>query len=165
VIFPGGLPFHQRHGSRMLDVTLITEGETATSFDLALALDREQPSQTALGLVTPVPFIATPSGPPHVGNTGWLFHLDVPNLLVFNLRPAPDKADAITARFLECANHSVQAELRCVRDPYKASFMDARGNTLRDCTVRGDAVLFEALPGDLSQLRVEFSSPSDKPAT
>ncbi|MFL5243603.1 MAG: hypothetical protein ACJ8FY_15970 [Gemmataceae bacterium] len=159
VLFPGGLPFHQRHGSRMLDVILITEGESASSFDLALALDRDQPSQTALGLATSVPFLATPSGPPHVGTTGWLFHLDVPNVLVFNLRPTAEKADAIMVRFLECANHSVQVELRCVRDPQRAHFTDARGNTLRDCTVQGDAVLFEVLPGDLSQLRVDFSSP------
>ncbi len=27
VLFPGGLPFHQRHGGRMLDVILVPEGE------------------------------------------------------------------------------------------------------------------------------------------
>src|SRR5207237_4345895 len=38
VIFPAGLPFHQRHGSRMLDVILTPPGEKAHVFDLALAL-------------------------------------------------------------------------------------------------------------------------------
>ena len=49
VVFPGGLPFHQRQEGRMLDVILIPEGEKATTFDLGIALDREQPMQTALG--------------------------------------------------------------------------------------------------------------------
>ena len=52
VILPGGLPFHQRHGSRMLDLILLPEGETGRAFELALALDREYPMQTALGMVT-----------------------------------------------------------------------------------------------------------------
>src|SRR5262249_45972806 len=33
VLFPGGLPFHQRQGGRMLDVILVTEGETARVFE------------------------------------------------------------------------------------------------------------------------------------
>ena len=76
VIFPGGLPFHQRHGGRMLDVILVPEGETARSFDLAIGLDRVSPMQTALGMVTPLPVVPVASGPPHIGASGWLFHLD-----------------------------------------------------------------------------------------
>ncbi len=53
VIFPGGLPFHQRQGARMLDVILLPEGETCRTFDLGLALDRPAPLQTALGLGDP----------------------------------------------------------------------------------------------------------------
>ena len=48
VLFPGGLPFHQRHGSRMLDVILVSPGETAQTFDLALGVDREHPMQTGV---------------------------------------------------------------------------------------------------------------------
>jgi hypothetical protein len=157
ILFPGGLPFHKRHGGRMLDVILVTEGETETAFDLALSLDRDYPAQTALGLVTPVPVLATPQGPPHIGAAGWLFHLDASNLLLFNLRPASNHADAVTARFLECTNHSVQAQLRCVRDPQKAILTDATGNLLNTCSINGDAVSFEMVAGDLAQLRVEFS--------
>src|SRR5262249_55090771 len=93
VLFPGGLPFHQRHGNRILDVVLIPEGETAQAFDLAIGLDREHPMQTALGMVTPVTLVPTPKGPPHVGATGWLFHLDAPNLVLTSLRPAAEGAD------------------------------------------------------------------------
>ncbi|HEY1860996.1 MAG TPA: hypothetical protein VGG61_11605, partial [Gemmataceae bacterium] len=127
-IFPGGLPFHQRHGARMLDVILLAEGETAQSFDLAIGLDREQPAQTALGLATPVPLIATTAGPPHVGASGWLFHVDAAHLLLHSLRPAPDGAHAILARFQECTGHGSQVGFRCARDPQRAVMTDVRGN-------------------------------------
>jgi hypothetical protein len=155
-LFPGGLPFHQRHGARMLDVILIPEGESTDVFDLALGLDREHPMQTALGLVTPVPVVAAPKGPPHVGATGWLFHLDAPNLLLTSLRPAADGADAIEARLVECANHSGRAELRCVRDPRSARLLDGRGHLLQDAGTYGDTVNFEVPAADWSLLRVEF---------
>jgi len=157
VIFPGGLPFHQRHGSRMLDIILRPPGEMAQAFDLAVGLDRENPMLTALGLVTPVPCMPASKGPPHIGASGWLFHLDSPNLLLTSIRPAPGGADAVTARLLECGFQSCQAELRCVRDPRRAVLLDARGETLREADVQGDSAIFEVSLHDLVQLRVEFS--------
>jgi hypothetical protein len=155
-IFPGGLPFHQRHAGRMIDVILLTEGESAPSFDLAIGLDREQPLQTALGLATPAPVVPTTSGPPHIGSAGWLFHVNAPNLLLSSLRPAGAGAHALLARFQECSGHGGQVEFRCVRDPQRAATLDLRGNKLMDATVQGDAVHFEVLPNDLMTLRVEF---------
>jgi hypothetical protein len=156
VIFPGGLPFHQRHGERMLDVILVPEGETEQSFELGLAPDREYPMQTALGMISPAPLVPTSTGPPHIGAAGWLFHLDSPNLLLTSLRPGGDDADAIIARLLECHNYSTSAELRCPRNPRRAVLLDARGDFVQDASVSGDAVQFEVAAGDLVQLRVEF---------
>ncbi len=157
VIFPGGLPFHLRQGTRMLDVLLLSEGEAARRFDLAIGVDREFPMQTALGMISPAPVVATTHGPPHVGASGWLFHLDAPNLMLTNLRPGPDGTDAVTARLLECGGHDGPAELRCVRNPVRASLLDARGNGLVDAYTRDDAVQMEITRNDLVQLRVEFS--------
>lgn len=156
-LFPGGLPFHQREGGRMLEVILVPEGEGAHVFDLALGLDREHPMQTALGLVSPVTVVPTSKGPPHVGTAGWLFHLDAPNLAVTSLRPAPDGADAVVARLLECSGHSGPAEFRFVRDPKRAVIQDVRGTELMESGTSGDAVLLDVTAGDLVQLRVEFS--------
>lgn len=153
----GGLPFHQRHGSRMLDTILIPPGETTTVFDLAIALDREQPMQTALGLVTPVPYIATTKGPPHIGPTGWLFHLDASNLLLSSLRPDGAGTDAVIAHLQECKLHHTQAEFRCPRNPQRALFQDATGTMLLDVATQGDGVVFEMPQGDLAHLRMEFS--------
>jgi hypothetical protein len=156
-LFPGGLPFHQRHGGRMLDVILLPEGEDARTFDLAIGLDRDYPAQTALGLVTPVTLVPTSKGPPHVGASGWLFHLDAPNLALLGMRPASDGADGVVARLLECAGHHANAELRCVRNPQRALVLDARGQHLLDARANGDVVGFEVSPGDLVQVRVDFS--------
>ena len=165
-IFTGGLPFHQRHSTRMLDVILIPEGEKTQTFDLALGLDREHPIQTALGMVTPPVLVPVTKGPPHVGSSGWLFHLDAPNLLLTTLRPglasrvasAPGAGeDSITARMLECSLHGGPAEFRCARNPKRAVLVDARGETLLEATVSGDAAQFEAAPGDLMHLRVDFT--------
>ena len=157
VILPGGLPFHQRHGGRMLDVILVPPGESAHVFDIGIGLDRDYPMQTAVGMVTPLPVVPVSKGPPHVGATGWLFHLDAPNLVLTGLRPAPDGADGVTARLLECVGHMGLAELRCPRDPQRAGTQDARGVGLLDASVHGDAVGFEVQQGELLQLRVDFS--------
>jgi hypothetical protein len=168
VLFPNGLPFHRRHETRMLDVILITEHETAQVFELGLALDREQPAQTALGMCTPVPCVATTKGPPHVGATGWLYHLDTTHLLLLGMRPGGVEVhhaetgerreiqDALTLRLLEYANYGAQAQFRCVRNPQRALLQDGRGVAQMQANVSGDAALFEAAPGDLLQLLVEF---------
>jgi hypothetical protein len=155
-IFPCGLPFHQRHGGRMVDVILIPECETSRVFDLGLGLNRDYPMQTALGLTTPVPVVNTDKGPPHIGSSGWLFHLDAPNLLLTSIRPAPDGADGIIARLFECTGHSGQAELRCARDPKRATLLDARGTHLMEAATQSDAATFEAGANDLLHLRVDF---------
>jgi hypothetical protein len=157
VIFPGGLPFHQRHGARMLDIILVPVGETGQAFELGLSLDREHPMQTALGMVTPVPVVAVAKGPPHIGASGWLFHLDSPNLLLTSMRPGAGGADAVTARLLECGGHGGSAELRCVRDPGRALLQDARGENQREFDVQGDTVHLDVSAGDWAQVRVEFS--------
>ena len=48
----------------MLDMILVPEGETARAFEVGLALDREYPMQTALGVTTPVVIVPTTTGPP-----------------------------------------------------------------------------------------------------
>jgi alpha-mannosidase len=157
VILTGGLPFHQKHGGRMLDVILVPEGETARIFDLGIGIDRDYPMRMALGMCTPVPVVRTTKGPPHVGASGWLFHLDVPNVVLTTLRPAENGGDAVVARFFECAGHSGQAELRCARDPTRAVLLDARGTDVLEARTEGDAAVFDVMQGDVVQLRIEFS--------
>ncbi len=194
-IFTGGLPFHQKQGGRMVDVILIPEGEKATAFEMGIALDREVPAQTAWGYVSPLAIVPTLKGPPHIGSSGWLFHIDASNLLLTrmtpgrsegrsasplagrasdgqanpslarpaNMAPGDEVEDAITARFLECANYSGLAEFRCVRDPQRAIVLDTRGQFLLEANRSGDTVHLEVTPNDLAHVQVEFSLPTPLP--
>ena len=157
----------------MLDVILIPEGETATTFDLGIGLDRELPILTTLGMLSPIAVVPTDKGPPHIGNSGWLFHLDAANLLLSRMTPGvlerpredfdtvttpkPEPRDALVARLLETSNSSGHAELRCVRDPARAVVLDAQGGFLLEATRSGDAVFLEVSPNDLVHVQVEFS--------
>lgn len=172
-ILTGGLPFHQKQGGRMVDVILIPEGEKTTTFEIGIAFDREVPMQTAWGFTSPLAVVPTTKGPPHIGASGWLFHIDASNLLLTRMTPGrgesgggrgEDIEDAITARFLECANYSGLAEFRCVRDPQRATVLDARGQFVLEAHRAGDVVNLEITPNDLAHVQVEFSVPVEKPA-
>jgi hypothetical protein len=152
----GGLPFQQRHGSRMLDVLLVPPGETCTTFDLALCLDREQPMQTAWGFTSPILAVPVEKGPPHIGPTGWLFHLDAPNLLMTSLTAEPGEAIAVVARMLELNGTAGAAELRCPRNPKEAALVDALSGTQQTLYPQGDGVQFDYGASELVHLRVEF---------
>jgi hypothetical protein len=148
----------------MVDVILQPQGETTQTFDLAIALDREYPMQTALEWITPVPHIFTTKGPPHVGASGWLYHLDTLNLLLTSMRPGGRKSeggdlvDAITVRLLECGSQSGQAEFHCVRNPTRATVLNSAGNLLLESTLNGDSVQIEVTPNDFNQLQIEFGA-------
>ena len=49
LLLPQGLPFHQRHGGRMLDMVLIPSDEMSRSFSIAVALEPRSPSPDGMG--------------------------------------------------------------------------------------------------------------------
>jgi hypothetical protein len=79
-------------------------------------------------------------------------------------REGAEPADAVTARFLECANYSGLAEFRCVRDPQRATVLDARGQFMVEANRSGDVVHLEVTPNDLVHVQVEFSVPPESQA-
>jgi hypothetical protein len=160
LIFPGGLPFHQRHGTRMIDVILIPEREACRVFDIGLALDRDNPMQTAMGFVSPIAVVPTSKGPPHIGPSGWLFHVDAPNLLMTHLRPvdgASAEARSIEAHFLETTGFGGTAEFRCVRNPTSAAVLDGEGTPAISLPLAADAIRVDFSANDLLNVRVDFS--------
>ena len=157
-ILTGGLPFHQRQGPRMLDVIMIPEGEQTRTFDLGLALDRDYPMQAAIGMISPLAVVPTEKGPPHIGPSGWLFHVDSPNLLLINMRPTDDGGRSFIATFLETSGvHGGTAELRCVRDPSGATLLDGDDQPTTGLTVVGDAVRLDFAAGELLRVRVDLA--------
>ena len=124
---------------------------------------------TTLGITSPIAVVPTTKGPPHIGASGWLFHLDALNLLLTRMMPGamelvaegaepkPEPRDVVTARIVECGGHSGHAEFRCVRDPQRAVLLDARGNFMLEATRTGDTVFLEVSPNDLVHVQLEFS--------
>jgi len=160
-VFTGGLPFVQRHGTRMFDVVLCPEGETATSFDFLLAFDREHPMQTAAGWAAPAPAVWTEKGPPPGGGSGWLAHLDLPSLLLTALRPAAPALGggrAVVARVVETAGYGGAAELRFARDPARAWVADAAGAPAHEVTLTAGGVPVEFSAGEVVTVRAEWGA-------
>lgn len=155
-LFTGGLPFLQRHGTRMADLVLIPEGETARRFDLLIAADREYPMQTATGWVAPAPVVMTEKGPPPGAASGWLAHIDLPSLLLTGLRPHGD-GRAVTARVLECAGFGGSADLRFAKPPTRVTAIDGEATELQPVTVADGAIPLEFSAGEAFRLKAEWA--------
>jgi alpha-mannosidase len=140
----------------MVDVILLPESEASHAFDLALGIEREFPAQTALGLCTPATVLPTENGPPHIGPSGWLFHLDAPNLMLTSFRPVPQSQPAVVATLLETTGFAGSAEMRCARNPSQAMLIDAAGNTTAEAAVFNDAVSLDVAANDLVRLKLEW---------
>jgi hypothetical protein len=158
-IYTGGLPFLQRHGERMVDVILIPEGEQERTFDLLLSTDRDFPMSTAQGWISPAPVIFTDRGPPRSGLSGWLLHVDMPNLLVTSLRPAPagpGAERAVALRLQETAGYAGTVECRFACDPSRATRIDGLGQPLQPLTVSGDAFHADYSGDELFRVLIEW---------
>ncbi|OWK45034.1 hypothetical protein [Fimbriiglobus ruber] len=159
-VFTGGLPFIQRHGTRMADVILIPEGERGRRFEFLIAADRDYPMQTAAGWVAPAPVVVTDRSPPPVGPSSWLAHVDLPSLLMTSLRPCPPgegMGRAVAARFIECAGFGGAADLQFARTPDKAAAVDGEGHQTQEIILAGHAIPLEFSAGEAFRVRAEWA--------
>ena len=102
-ILTGGVPYHRRAGSRMLDTLLVVRGETARRFELAIGVDVPQPAAAALDFVTPATLVEGDFSAP-ASVSGWFFHLDSKNVVATHWQPIADDGDAADAvRGRSCA--------------------------------------------------------------
>jgi hypothetical protein len=159
-LFTGGLPFIQRNGTRMADVILVPEGEQDREFDLLLSCDRDLPMQTAIGWVSPSPVVVTDKGPPPVGPSSWLAHIDMPSLILTSLRPVEPGEGmdrAVAAQLMESAGFGGMAEVRFARDPAQATLVDGMDNAQQPLTLNGDAIPLDYSAGEVLRVRVEWT--------
>ncbi len=155
-ILTGGLPFVQKNGNRMLDVVMIPEGETETTFELAIGIDRDSWMPLASGVTAPVCFVGSSKGAPHIGPSGWLFHLDAPNLHLVDLRPTGEKRILHLTLQETTGLHGGSAELRCPRNVARAYHLGSDGLPSIDLPVNGDGVRLEFTGGELLRIGVEL---------
>ena len=81
----------------------------------------------------------------------------LPTTPVSAITPALHMIDHVLIFSGDLGHYGGQADLHCPRDPRKAALLDICGSNLMNATTTGDAASFEVMPGDLVNLRVDFS--------
>ena len=154
----GGLPYHQKHGARMLDTLLVAGSETARVFRLGLVLDLEYPFQASLDLVTPAVVVPTLIGPPVTGSRGWLVQVDRKAVAVTHVgfveTTGEGRSWGLVLHLLETAGQSSRCRVRFFRNPTWARQIDFQGELIIDLTLDGDAVLIDLTANELARIEV-----------
>jgi alpha-mannosidase len=154
----GGLPYHRKHGSRMLDTLLIAGMETTRKFTLGIVLDLEHPFHAAQDLLTPALVVPIEDGPPSIGASGWLARVDHKGVAVSHVEFVKETSDGrgwgLIFHLLETAGQSARCRLRLFRKPTWARQADFMGETIVDLTVDDDAVSIDLTPHELARIEV-----------
>jgi alpha-mannosidase len=143
-ILTGGLPFHRRHGYRMLDSLLVVRGERSRRFQFGVGIDLKHPRQEAVQLLAPVAALCQTTPPPASAASGWLFHIDARNVTATHWEPLldDDRVAGFRVRLLESAGRSATATLKCFRPVTIARRLNFCGGTISECTLQdGDVQL------------------------
>jgi alpha-mannosidase len=154
----GGLPYHQKHGSRMLDTLLVAGAETGRSFRMGVVLDLEYPFQAALDMITPAAVVPTAEGPPASGSRGWLIHLDRKAVVVthvgFVAATGEGRSWGLVLNLLETSGQASRCRIRFFRNPTWARQIDFQGELVIDLSLDGDAMLIDLTPNELARVEV-----------
>lgn len=154
----GGLPFHRRTGSRMLDAILIAHGETARSFTLGVGVDVTHPLQEALSLLTPAAAEYQLAAPPSGAASGYLFHVDSKNVVATSWSPIAenDRIAGVRVRLLEAYGRAATVTLTTFRAAASAQKVDFLGQSLGACEVEKDKVKIPLTAGEWAEVEVRW---------
>ncbi len=154
----GGLAYHRRQGTRMLDTLLIAGGESGRRFRLGVALDLEHPFHASTDFLSPAYVVATDAGVPRSGPTGWIFDLDNKAVAVTRLEYTGKSNDGrgwgVVFHLLETSGRAARCRLRVFRDPVWACQTDFNHEPIVDLSVDGSAVLIDLTPHELARVDV-----------
>jgi alpha-mannosidase len=154
----GGLPYHHKHGGRMLDTLLLSGAESERTHTLGVVLDLEHPFQAAQDLISPALVATIDRGPPEQGARGWLAQIDNQAVAVTHIEFKPASADGhgwgLIIHLLETGGRASRCRLRLFRNPLSARQTDFQGETIIDLTVDGDGVHVDLTPHELARIEV-----------
>lgn len=157
-IVPLGLPYHQRHGERMLDTLLISGRESKRTFEINLTLDLEFAHQAVVDRQTPPIVVPVRTGPPTTGHQGWFYHIDHRNAamtkLEYHASGTEGRGPAIVFHLHETAGRAARTRLRLMTPPSFAKQVDDRGQTILDLTVTDDAVDIDLTPYEIALVEI-----------
>ena len=154
-LFTKGLSYFEKQGDSKIDTLLITEGENQTHFSMGLSMDRDHPFQMAMALDSPIYIQKVSKGAPPAGPTGWFFHIDAPNLVLHQIS---FKAEESSAYLLleETEGFATPCDIRCVKTPKRACFLDLQNNDQGDLAIRDDSVTIYPESNGLMLLKIDF---------
>ncbi|MFM1801415.1 MAG: hypothetical protein RJA81_767, partial [Planctomycetota bacterium] len=157
-ILPNGLPYHRRHGQRMLDTLLVTGRENNQTFRLSLVLDLEFPHQAVQDNATPPVLVPVRSGPPALGYRGWFYHLDHRNVAMTKVEFQPSgsegRGSSLVFHLQETAGRAARVRLRLMIPPSFAKQIDDRSQNILDLSVSDDAVDVDLTPYEMARIEV-----------
>ena len=156
----GGLAHHRRHGERMLDTILIAGRETERCFEVGIALDLEHAFHAAVDFISPAPVVPNQVGPPRVGPTGWLLHVEssavhVPRI-EFLERTGDGRGWGLAVYLAETSGRAIRSRLRLFKNPIDARQTDFAGELVIDLHTDGDAVPFDLTPHEMVRVEVRL---------
>ena len=158
----GGLAHHQRHGKRMLDTLLISGKESARTFQFGVTLDHDNAHAAATDFLAVAPVIASESGPPPGGDTGWLVNVDRASVAVVKVEFVPVTGDGrgwgLAIVLAETSGFASRSKIRFFRNPIGARQTDFHGEMVIDLPTDGDSVPVDLTPHELMRLEVTLGS-------
>ena len=158
-LLTGGIPFHRKVGSRMLDSLLIVPGETCREFHMGIGVDLKQPLHDALGFLSEP--MAMPSSPPIAESMGWLFHVNVKHVMATHWMPVfddeePETVVGVRVRLLETSGRTGRVSLSGYKEFLAARELDFWGQHICDCQVEEGNVRLEMNPYQWSEIEAKW---------
>lgn len=157
-IFPGGLAFHQRYGTRMLDTLLIVKGETQREFRLGMGLDVVYPMHEATHFLSPLCVTPQWTAPPSGATSGWLFHVDARNVLLTSLEPLYEgkSCTGVRLRLLETLGRAAETAVTGFRAFKSAQRFDDSTGQWNSCEVQEGKIQVQLAPGQWTELTASW---------
>lgn len=157
-ILTGGLPYHRRVGSRMLDSLLIVRGERSRSCRLGIGLDVPQILPEAIGLLMPTLVKHEHAAAPTPVSC-WLFHVDARSVVAthWSTLIQDGKLVGVRARFLEGAGRGVRAKLSGFRSFTTARQVNFRGETLSELPIAEGKVVLDMSGHEWIEIEARWS--------
>jgi alpha-mannosidase len=155
-VFSLGLPFHQRVGPTWLDTVLIAAGSERRRFQLALGLDCNYPTQSALELVTAGSCAAARLHTPPIAPRGWFLHVGAKNLIVTHVEPLSEERRGVRLRILETEGREARSSVTAFRPFRGAQITDFLGQPTELLSVVDGEVHLEIGPHRWLQIEAEW---------
>lgn len=165
-LLTGGLPYHRRSESRMLDSLLVVRGESRRTFRWGLGVDLPYPAAAAMQLLEPR-LLRFENSPAPTAASGWFFHVGGKNIVATHWEPlldavaesAGDAANAVKGfrvRLLETAGDAGRMPLRAFRSVAYARQVDFVGETILELYVDDDKIMLDFGPHELLEVEAHW---------